>query len=78
MEVKTPVREKKRLLEKLSDYLKSNCYMYAPLITPLQSIIPPKGTPPTFIFIHTIAVHVRFLRVGPFVFFANSSRHNCS
>ncbi|KAK9901889.1 hypothetical protein M0R45_001870 [Rubus argutus] len=44
VEVKTPVRENKRLLEKLSDYLKSNCYMYAPLLNPPQSIIPPKGS----------------------------------
>ncbi|PRQ37649.1 hypothetical protein RchiOBHm_Chr4g0404981 [Rosa chinensis] len=39
VEVKKPVREKKKLLKNVSDYLKSNSYMYAPLLAPPQSLI---------------------------------------
>lgn len=40
MKVKKPViREKKKFLKNVGDYLKSNCYMYAPLLAPPRSII---------------------------------------
>ncbi|KAM5554042.1 hypothetical protein ABKV19_025997 [Rosa sericea] len=45
VEVKKPVREKKKLLKNVSDYLKSNSYMYAPLVAPPQSLTSsPKGS----------------------------------